>query len=205
VFNDSSPFPGYEPNREHMLRVIRNHRRAAYGESTGYEGLTILPVPLPAKECPDQRLIAAARKAWDDALELGVVVEDAVAAALADPAADALVLADAATLGETEALALALGDSLSVEEAEGEPEALSEAEPDGDAQMLADAVPDALSEAVADAEALTLGVTDGVGVAAADAEAVKEGAAKKKFARPADTLDLKQVVGEMPVTLVMAT
>ena len=31
------PFPGYEKNREHMLRVIRNHRRAAYGEKTGYE------------------------------------------------------------------------------------------------------------------------------------------------------------------------
>ncbi|MBL0929923.1 MAG: adenosylcobalamin-dependent ribonucleoside-diphosphate reductase, partial [Alphaproteobacteria bacterium] len=65
-------FPGYEPNREHMLRVIRNHRRAAYGEASGYEGLTILPVPLPAKHCPDARLIDAARKAWDDALELGV-------------------------------------------------------------------------------------------------------------------------------------
>ncbi len=66
------PFPGYEPNREHMLRVIRNHRRAAYGEASGYEGLTILPVPLPAKDCPDARLVEAARKAWDDALELGV-------------------------------------------------------------------------------------------------------------------------------------
>ena len=33
------PFPGYKKNREHMLRVIRNHRRAAYGEKTGYEKL----------------------------------------------------------------------------------------------------------------------------------------------------------------------
>ena len=31
------PFPGYKKNREHMLRVMRNHRRAAYGEKTGYE------------------------------------------------------------------------------------------------------------------------------------------------------------------------
>ena len=31
------PFPGYKKNREHMLRVMRNHRRAAYGERTGYE------------------------------------------------------------------------------------------------------------------------------------------------------------------------
>jgi ribonucleoside-diphosphate reductase alpha chain len=70
--SELGPFPGFEPNREHMLRVIRNHRRAAYGEASGYEGLTIAPVPLPAKECPDQRLIEAAKKAWDDALELGV-------------------------------------------------------------------------------------------------------------------------------------
>ena len=27
------PFPGYRPNREHMLRVIRNHRRAAHGDA----------------------------------------------------------------------------------------------------------------------------------------------------------------------------
>ena len=32
-------FPGYAKNREAMLRVIRNHRRAAYGETAGYEGL----------------------------------------------------------------------------------------------------------------------------------------------------------------------
>ena len=33
------PFPGYKKNREHMLRVMRNHCRAAYGERTGYEQL----------------------------------------------------------------------------------------------------------------------------------------------------------------------
>ncbi len=32
-------FPSYEPNAQHMLRVIRNHRRAAHGERQGYEGL----------------------------------------------------------------------------------------------------------------------------------------------------------------------
>src|ERR1700704_5925263 len=36
---EQGPFPGYKKNREHMLRVIRNHRRAAYGENTGYEKL----------------------------------------------------------------------------------------------------------------------------------------------------------------------
>src|SRR6201993_77638 len=40
------PFPGYKKNREAMLRVIRNHRRAAYGERTGYEKLAMPPVPL---------------------------------------------------------------------------------------------------------------------------------------------------------------
>ncbi|HYZ42175.1 MAG TPA: vitamin B12-dependent ribonucleotide reductase, partial [Stellaceae bacterium] len=38
-------FPGYAENREAMLRVIRNHRRAAHGISAEYEGLSILPVP----------------------------------------------------------------------------------------------------------------------------------------------------------------
>jgi ribonucleoside-diphosphate reductase alpha chain len=65
------PFPGYEPNRADMLRVIRNHRRAAYGHSEGYEKLSIDPVPLDAANCPDERLIAAAQNAWDQALQLG--------------------------------------------------------------------------------------------------------------------------------------
>src|ERR1700710_3267761 len=40
------PFPGFKKNREHMLRVMRNHRRAAYGENTGYEKLATAPVRL---------------------------------------------------------------------------------------------------------------------------------------------------------------
>ncbi|MDA4633185.1 hypothetical protein NZA98_19110, partial [Escherichia coli] len=54
-----------------MLRVIRNHRRAAHGETQGYEGLAVNPVALIASDCPDQDLIAHARSAWDKALELG--------------------------------------------------------------------------------------------------------------------------------------
>jgi ribonucleoside-diphosphate reductase alpha chain len=65
------PFPGYEPNRNDMLRVIRNHRRAAYGHSEGYEQLSISPVPLDAANCPDSRLVTAAQNAWDQALQLG--------------------------------------------------------------------------------------------------------------------------------------
>ncbi len=64
-------FPGYAPNREHMLRVMRNHRRAAYGEADGYENLAIKPVPLDAESCPDDDLVQAARRAWDEALRLG--------------------------------------------------------------------------------------------------------------------------------------
>ena len=67
------PFPGYEANREHMLRVIRNHRRAAYGESQGYEGLAVLPVPLVGQQCLEPELVIAAEKAWDEALSLGEV------------------------------------------------------------------------------------------------------------------------------------
>jgi ribonucleoside-diphosphate reductase alpha chain len=65
------PFPGFAANRDAMLRVIRNHRRAAHGDAAGYEGLAIQPVPLNAAHCPDARLVDAARRAWDRALELG--------------------------------------------------------------------------------------------------------------------------------------
>ena len=64
-------FPGFAANREGMLRVIRNHRRAAHGESAGYEGLSIPPLPLDAANCPDAQLVAAARHSWDTALALG--------------------------------------------------------------------------------------------------------------------------------------
>jgi ribonucleoside-diphosphate reductase alpha chain len=64
-------FPGFDKNREAMLRVIRNHRRAAHGEADGYEGLAIAPVPLDAANCPDRALVAAAGAAWDAALTLG--------------------------------------------------------------------------------------------------------------------------------------
>ena len=65
------PFPGYEPNRENMLRVMRNHRRAAHGETAGYEETAVNPVALIAEDCSDERLISHARQAWDRALELG--------------------------------------------------------------------------------------------------------------------------------------
>ena len=64
-------FPRYTENADSMLRVIRNHRRAAYGEAAGYEDLNVAPVPLVAEGSPDAELSVAARTAWDQALELG--------------------------------------------------------------------------------------------------------------------------------------
>ncbi len=68
---EHGPFVEYEKNREAMLRVMRNHRRAAHGEPKGYENLSILPVPLIAKDCPIPGLMDAAKKSWDEALSLG--------------------------------------------------------------------------------------------------------------------------------------
>ena len=64
------PFSKFNENREDMLRVMRNHRAAAYDASEAYEGLSVKPVGIHAKYCPDY-LIKAATKAWDDAVQLG--------------------------------------------------------------------------------------------------------------------------------------
>jgi ribonucleoside-diphosphate reductase alpha chain len=64
-------FPGFEKNREAMLRVIRNHRNAAHGHADGYDALAIPPVPFDAASCPDRKLANAAGAAWDTALSLG--------------------------------------------------------------------------------------------------------------------------------------
>ncbi|SFZ81438.1 ribonucleoside-diphosphate reductase class II [Devosia enhydra] len=64
-------FPDYERNAPHMLRVMRNHRRAAYGEAGGYEGLNTLPVALDHASIGDPPLSARAKSVWDDVLALG--------------------------------------------------------------------------------------------------------------------------------------
>ncbi len=63
------PFPGYAQNAEHMKRVMRNHRYAAYNAKE-YEELSIKPMGIDAKYCPDY-LLKAACNAWDGALQLG--------------------------------------------------------------------------------------------------------------------------------------
>lgn len=64
-------FERYEQNKEHMLRVLRNHKRAAYnvGEKE-YEGLTITPKGIDEDVCPDY-LLKAAREDSDKAVEMG--------------------------------------------------------------------------------------------------------------------------------------
>ncbi|MDF1545720.1 MAG: vitamin B12-dependent ribonucleotide reductase [bacterium] len=67
------PFQAFYRNREHMLRVLRNHKRAAYNvEKTEYENLTVKPAGINAAYVPEE-MVMAARKVWDNALELGEV------------------------------------------------------------------------------------------------------------------------------------
>ena len=64
-------FPNYKKNAKHMLRVMKNHQLAAEGKASGYEGLSILPVPLDTASCPHKALVSAAANAWDKAVSLG--------------------------------------------------------------------------------------------------------------------------------------
>jgi ribonucleoside-diphosphate reductase alpha chain len=71
IAGEQGPFPRYDANRDAMLRVIRNHRRAAYNvPSLEYENLTIKPVGIDPHHCPDY-LLTAARRESDRMLELG--------------------------------------------------------------------------------------------------------------------------------------
>ncbi len=64
-------FPGYERNKKHMLRVMRNHRLAAYNSpASSYEGLEVKPVGIDPKYCPAY-LLEAATTSWDEALQMG--------------------------------------------------------------------------------------------------------------------------------------
>jgi ribonucleoside-diphosphate reductase alpha chain len=64
------PFARYEDNKSHMLRVMRNHRAAAYDAQDAFDNLEIKPLGINAKYCPDY-LLTAATKAWDDAVQMG--------------------------------------------------------------------------------------------------------------------------------------
>ena len=69
--SELGPFDGYADNSEAMLRVMANHRRAAYNAPAEmYDGLTVKPVGLDAELTPPD-LLAAAQETWDRTLELG--------------------------------------------------------------------------------------------------------------------------------------
>ncbi|MER3415114.1 MAG: vitamin B12-dependent ribonucleotide reductase [Gemmataceae bacterium] len=69
--SELGPFPRFSANRDAMLRVIRNHRRAAYdAPAHEYEGLSVVPQGLDARHCPAY-LLEAARREADRMLELG--------------------------------------------------------------------------------------------------------------------------------------
>jgi ribonucleoside-diphosphate reductase alpha chain len=71
IAGELGAFSRYEANREPMLRVIRNHRRAAYNApDADYEALTVKPAGISPANCPSG-LLAASKEAWDDALEKG--------------------------------------------------------------------------------------------------------------------------------------
>ena len=71
IAGEVGAFAKFEKNRADMLRVIRNHRTAAYGKTEGYEGLAVKPVALDHANCPVPALIDLAASAWDEALALG--------------------------------------------------------------------------------------------------------------------------------------
>src|SRR5579863_1961367 len=63
-------FKCFEENKQHMMRVMRNHRYAAYNSTDNYEGLEIKPPGIEQADCPDY-LLSAACNAWDKAVEMG--------------------------------------------------------------------------------------------------------------------------------------
>jgi ribonucleoside-diphosphate reductase alpha chain len=65
------PFQEYDKNKDHMLRVIRNHRRAAYSAAADeYEKVDVKPIGISHKHCPDY-LLQAVIESWDRALDMG--------------------------------------------------------------------------------------------------------------------------------------
>ncbi len=71
IAGELGAFPKYKENAKSMLKVIRNHKRASEGKTRDYEDLSINPVPLMAQDCPNQKMIIAAKEAWSKALSLG--------------------------------------------------------------------------------------------------------------------------------------
>ena len=70
---NSAPSPITSRNANHMLRVMRNHRRAAHGEAEGYEALSTSircrSITKTARRSGPR--LERAKAAWDRAFELG--------------------------------------------------------------------------------------------------------------------------------------
>ncbi len=68
-------FPAWRENRDAMLKVIRNHRRAAIGKRAGgaFEGLKREPRILDMAACPWPALAKRAQTVWNEAYELGTL------------------------------------------------------------------------------------------------------------------------------------
>lgn len=64
------PSKQFVTQREAILRVLRNHRRAAYGDRNDYEKISVLPAPLMLEHSPDLALIASAQRRWEDVVGL---------------------------------------------------------------------------------------------------------------------------------------
>ena len=61
IAGEVGSFKRYTKNKKHMLRVIKNHKRAAFGEKSGYDKVNVMPVPLDIENCPDTNLLIAQR------------------------------------------------------------------------------------------------------------------------------------------------
>jgi len=71
---DAGAFPAFKKNRDAMLRVMRNHRRAALGPEAGdFEDLSIEPKGFDSDKCPWSELTKRATLVWNEAYELGAI------------------------------------------------------------------------------------------------------------------------------------
>tara|TARA_B100000029_G_scaffold283923_1_gene277621 strand:+ start:10707 stop:14297 length:3591 start_codon:yes stop_codon:yes gene_type:complete len=71
IAKELGAFKEFKKNKEDMIKVISNHKKAAYGEKNNYLNLSITPVPIEKDNCPDIELVNAAKESWDNALESG--------------------------------------------------------------------------------------------------------------------------------------
>lgn len=71
IAKEQGPFARYDVNKHHMMRVMKNHRTAAYGKASGYEKLGKKPVPLDHKSLTISSLSKEAKTVWDEAITLG--------------------------------------------------------------------------------------------------------------------------------------